>query len=70
MVLGWLFGENNRQPLDNLHYVRDAPRDTHGTEELRPMMRWRDDVENFFKHWECVAQNVVRSGEGLKYDEE
>ena len=25
MVLGWLFGENNRQPLDNLHYVRDAP---------------------------------------------
>ena len=32
MVLGWLFGENNRQPLDNLHYVRDAPGDTHGTE--------------------------------------
>ena len=32
MVLGWLFGENNRQPLDNLHYVRDAPGNTHGTE--------------------------------------
>ena len=32
MVLGWLFGENNRQPLDNLHYVQDAPGDTHGTE--------------------------------------
>ena len=32
MVLGWLFGENNRQPLDNLHYVRNAPGDTHGTE--------------------------------------
>ena len=29
MVLGWLFGENNRQPLDNLHYVRNAPGDTH-----------------------------------------
>ena len=33
MVLGWLFGENNRQPLDNLHYVQDAPGDTHGTEK-------------------------------------
>ena len=29
MVLGWLFGENNRQALDNLHYVRNAPGDTH-----------------------------------------
>ena len=38
MLLGWLFGEKNRQLLDNLHYVRDAPGDTHGTEELRPMM--------------------------------
>ena len=34
MVLGWLFGENDRQPLDNLLYVRDAPADTHGIEEL------------------------------------
>ena len=42
MVLGWLFGENNRQPLNNLNYVRD--------EELRPMMRMRDELENFFKH--------------------
>ena len=70
MVLGWLFDENNRQPLDNRHYVRDAPGDTHGTEELRPVIRWRDDLETFFKHWQCVAQIVVRSGEGLKYEEE
>ena len=69
MVLGWLFGENNRQPLDNLHYVRNAPGDTHGTEEIRVMMKWRDNLENFFKHWQCVAQNVVRSAEGLKYHE-
>ena len=48
MVFGWLFGENNRQPFDNLLYVRDTPADTHLTEELRPMMRWRDDLENFF----------------------
>ena len=61
MVFGWLFGENNRKPLDNLHYVRDGPGDTHGTEGLRPIMRWRDDLENFFKH---------RSGKGLKYVEE
>ena len=27
----WLFGKNNRQPLDNLHYVRDAPGNIHGT---------------------------------------
>ena len=67
MVLGWLFGENDRQPLDNLLYVRDASADTHGIEELN---QWRDELENFFKHWQCVAQNVVRSGEGQKYDEE
>ena len=36
MVLGWLFGENNRQPFDNLLYVRDTPAETHLTEELRP----------------------------------
>ena len=69
MVLGWLFGENDRQPLDNLLYVRDAPADTRNR-AIKPMMRWRDELENFFKHWQCVAQNVVRSGEGQKYDEE
>ena len=26
MELGWFFGEKNRQPLDNQHYVQDAPR--------------------------------------------
>ena len=69
MVLGWLFREKNRQPLDNLHYVRDAPGDTRGTQELRPMIRWRGDPDNFFKHWQWVSQNTVRSVEGLKYDE-
>ena len=37
------------------------------TEELRPIMRWRDDLDNYFKHWQHVAQTEVRSGEGLKY---
>ena len=43
MVLGWLFGENDRQPLDNLLYVRDAPADTHGIEELN---QWWDGGTN------------------------
>ena len=25
MEMGWLFGEKNGQPLDNQHYVQDAP---------------------------------------------
>ena len=34
MELGWFFGEKNRQPLDNQHYVQDAPRTyIQGTEE-------------------------------------
>ena len=43
MVLGWLFGENDRQPLDNLLYVRDVPADTHGIEELN---QWWDGGTN------------------------
>ena len=50
--LKWYWASYFARKTDNRHYVRDAPGDTHGTEELRPMIRWRGDPDNFFKHWQ------------------
>ena len=36
MELGWLFGEKNRQPLDDQHY---GAGDTQGTEEAKTQGR-------------------------------
>ena len=44
MELGLLFGENNRQPLDNQHYVQDAPRTykelRKTKDEMKGRLRW------------------------------
>ncbi|CAH3147198.1 unnamed protein product, partial [Porites lobata] len=44
MELGWLFGEKNGQPLDNQHYVQDAP-ETHKEprktkDEMKGRLAW------------------------------
>ena len=65
MELGWLFGEKNGQPLDNQHYVQDAPG---GHKEPRKTKNAMKGRLRWFPKPVTVSRSssVEVSGEGLR----
>ena len=59
MELGWLFGEKNGQPLDNQHYVQDAPGGHKEPRKPKDAMKGR-------LRWFPKSSSVEVSGEGLR----
>ena len=69
MVLGWLFWRKEKTTVGQPALRSGRPRGHTRNGRIETNDDMRGDLDNFFKHWQCVAQNVVGSGEGLKYNE-